>query len=172
MMQTPEMSVLPLRDIKLPAEPGFWPLAPGWWVVIVLAALFLLILAVKWFRYAKKKRRWQQINEQLDQIAYDYKTDQDSQKLLTTISTFLRRFVKYQLGQDQATSLAGGNWITYLNHFQGTCSFDAFEKALTEGVFKEDYEYDSDELIQTTRLFIKQLVMKPPNAEQLEVERV
>ena len=34
MQETP----LPLRDLHLPAEVGWWPLAPGWWVLIAIVA--------------------------------------------------------------------------------------------------------------------------------------
>ena len=58
-MQAPEVQILPLRDIRLPAEPGFWPLAPGWWMLLILFTVLLIVLAIKWHRYAQKKRRWQ-----------------------------------------------------------------------------------------------------------------
>ena len=34
---------LPLRDIALPAEIGWWPLAPGWWVLVTIVALALAV---------------------------------------------------------------------------------------------------------------------------------
>ena len=34
-----------LHDIVLPTPPGLWPLAPGWWLVILLLALLALRLA-------------------------------------------------------------------------------------------------------------------------------
>ena len=32
---------IPLRDLHLPEAIGLWPLAPGWWVTITLAVIFL-----------------------------------------------------------------------------------------------------------------------------------
>ncbi|HET9483332.1 MAG TPA: DUF4381 domain-containing protein, partial [Xanthomonadales bacterium] len=42
-----------LRDIHLPAEPSWWPPAPGWWLlaILVIAALVFLV------RFAWRKRR-------------------------------------------------------------------------------------------------------------------
>jgi hypothetical protein len=153
--------VLPLRDIKLPAEPGFWPLAPGWWLLIVALLLLLLWLGIKWYRYRMKKRRWLDINQQLAELEFSYQRDKNPQQLLTDVSVFLRRFVRFQLKQDQATSLVGSNWISYLNQFDPSKPFSAYETALTAGVYQSNCEYDAQGLIQTTRAFIRKQVMKP-----------
>ena len=34
--------LLPLRDLHLPEMVGWWPLAPGWWFLIALAAAVIL----------------------------------------------------------------------------------------------------------------------------------
>ena len=34
-------NALPLRDLHLPDAIGWWPLAPGWWVLIALSLLGL-----------------------------------------------------------------------------------------------------------------------------------
>ena len=160
-MQAPEAQILPLRDIRLPAEPGFWPLAPGWWMLLILFTVLLIVLAIKWHRYAQKKRRWQDIDQQLSQLEFDYQTNQDPQKLLTSVSVFLRRFVKFQMQHNQATAMIGANWVAHLNQFHKDQPFAAFEQALTQGVFQSTCEYDVDDLLRTTRLFIKQQVMRP-----------
>ncbi len=156
-----EAQMLPLRDIKLPSEPGFWPLAPGWWLLLILLSLVLIWLAIKWYRYHQKKRRWLAINEQLSALEFAYKKDQDKRQLLTEISVFLRRFVKYQLRQDQATTLVGEQWIAYLNLYDPKQPFAAYLSALTAGVYQADCDYDAEGLLHTTRAFIKQQVMHP-----------
>jgi len=160
-MQAKEIPTLPLRDIRLPAEPGFWPLAPGWWLLLGLALVLILWLGFKWYQYAKKKRRWQQIDHQLATIELAYKQNKNKQKLLADISVFLRRFVKFQLNQDRATSLAGQDWIDHLNQLQNDRPFMVFEQALTSGVYQNSYEFDAQDLLSTTQQFIKQHVMKP-----------
>lgn len=160
-MPSQEAQVLPLRDIKLPTEPGFWPLAPGWWILIVLLVVLLLWLAIKWYRHSVKKSRWQEINQQLTVLENSYKKNNDNQQLLTDVSTFLRRFVKFQLKQHQATTLAGNSWVAYLNQFHSAQPFAPYESALTVGVYQAQCDYDAAGLLQTTRDFIKQQVMKP-----------
>lgn len=171
-MQATEMPALPLRDIRLPAEPGFWPLAPGWWLLLVLTLVLITWLAIKWYQYTKKKRRWQQIEHQLAVIELEFNQSKNQQKLLTDVSVFLRRFVKFQLKQNQATALAGKDWIEHLNHLQNNRPFVAFEFALTSGVYQNSYEFDAKDLLNTTQQFIKQHVMKPTKLPAKEVTNV
>ncbi|TDR23629.1 DUF4381 domain-containing protein [Marinicella litoralis] len=171
-MQANEIPALPLRDIKLPAEPGFWPLAPGWWLLLVLSLLLLTWLAVKWYRYVQKKRRWQQIEHQLAEIELQFKQSNNKQNLLAEISVFLRRFVKFQLQQKKATTLAGQQWTDHLNQLQQEQPFLPFEQALTTGVYQHNFDYDATELLKTTRQFIKQHVMKPAKPQTQEVANV
>ena len=160
-MQAAEMPTLPLRDLKLPPEPGFWPLAPGWWVLIGLLLVLLVWIIIKRLRHQRKKSRWQQINQQLSDIEFRYQQHQNKQQLLAEVSTFLRRFVRFQLKQQQATTFSGQNWVDHLNQLQGAAAFAPFATSLTQGVFQAKHEYDADGLLTTARSFIKQQVMKP-----------
>ena len=45
-----EQNALPLKDLHLPAETGWWPLAPGWWGVIGVLAAAAAYLAWRWYR--------------------------------------------------------------------------------------------------------------------------
>ena len=160
--------VLPLRDIKLPAEPGYWPLAPGWWLLLITLLVLAVWLGNKWYRYRLKKRRWLEINKQLSELEFVYQQNKNQQQLLTGVSVFLRRFVKYQLKQDQATTLAGDSWIAHLNQYDQSQPFAAYEAALTAGVYQADCEYDAAGLLQTSRDFVQKQVMKPTDLTQFK----
>ncbi len=165
-MQSPEMPILPLRDIKLPPEPGFWPLAPGWWLVIVVLTVVLIWLCYRWIKHLKKKRRWQEIDYQLSAIEFSYQQQQDKTQLLTDLSVFLRRFVKFQLQQNQAVTLSGRDWIEHLNQLQEHKPFAAYATVLSEGVFQKNPDFDVNGLLETTRQFIKSQVMNPAKKAQ------
>ena len=160
--------VLPLRDIKLPAEPGFWPLAPGWWLVLVILLVLVFWLGHKWYRYHLKKRRWLEINQQLSELEFDYQQHKNKQQLLANISVFLRRFVKYQLNQNQATTLAGNSWVAHLNQYDQSQPFAAYESALSTGAYQADCTYDAEGLLQVTGDFIRKQVMKPTDSTQFK----
>ena len=54
-------TTLPLRDVHLPAAPGGWPPAPGWW--LLPGALLLGLGAVVALRLHRRRRRqrWQSL---------------------------------------------------------------------------------------------------------------
>ncbi|MEM8682735.1 MAG: DUF4381 domain-containing protein [Pseudomonadota bacterium] len=39
---------IPIRDLHLPPEISWWPLAPGWWVILAIVAI-VLVLSVRAF---------------------------------------------------------------------------------------------------------------------------
>ncbi len=58
---------IPLRDLRLPETIGWWPLAPGWWFVIVLLLVglgFLLRLYLRTrARGAARRHALRKLNE-------------------------------------------------------------------------------------------------------------
>ena len=160
MMQNLQQT-LPLRDIKLPPDPGFWPLAPGWWALIALALLGLSGLVILWLKHRRRKRRWLAIEAQLGQIEFDYKRHQNKQKLLSELSMFLRRFVRFESHNQTATTWSGDAWINHLNQMHPRQSFAPFAEALSQGVYQAAHDYDETALLQTMHQVLKSQVMQP-----------
>ncbi len=107
---------LPLRDIHLPPEPGFWPLAPGWWVLLGLVLLLALLGLWRWRVTRLRRARLKSVKQLLRRIATDYAAHQNTHRLAQDLSNLLRRHVRYVLGDAQATRLSGRDWADYLSH--------------------------------------------------------
>ena len=100
-----------LRGLHLPPEPGLWPLAPGWW--LLLAALLVLGLAVVWlWRHRAQKR---QPHPALAEAARLQVRAQslDDHALITQCAALLRRVAIQQHGPHVA-GLAGTAWAQFL----------------------------------------------------------
>ncbi|MBN8801774.1 MAG: hypothetical protein ABS96_25240 [Lysobacteraceae bacterium SCN 69-123] len=54
-------TTLPLRDVHLPAAPGGWPPAPGWWLLSGALLLGLGVLVALRLRRRRRRRRWQSL---------------------------------------------------------------------------------------------------------------
>ena len=162
MMQLPDLpsTALPLRDIRLPGEPGFWPLAPGWWVLLVMALGLLTWLSIKWWQHRGRKQQWQAIEQQLTAIEFAHQREPDKQRLLRQLSGFLRRFVRHHLRDDVAISATGDDWINHLNQWLPGQPFTPFREALTVGMYQPACDYDDQQLLELTRRLIKSQVLR------------
>ncbi len=108
LVPTPEQ-LQQLKDITLPPQISWWPLAVGWQILIALA--MLLILAGLWYYYRYKtrlKRTALQALQSLPPSVY-----KDSTVLAAEVSALLRRVAIQRYGNHIAT-LHGTAWRTYL----------------------------------------------------------
>ncbi|VAW83212.1 FIG00657500: hypothetical protein [hydrothermal vent metagenome] len=113
---------LQLRDIHLPTGPGFWPPAPGWWI---LAALSLVLLVwVAWvatyhYRLHRQRQRILALLAELEQDAGNRATPEN----IAQISTLLRRLALMRYPRQQVAALTGIDWLRFLDKSGGQGRF-------------------------------------------------
>lgn len=113
-----ESAQLPLRDIHLPEPVGWWPPAPGWWL---LAVFIPLIIGLLFWLYKKltKKTAIKAARKQLLQIKQS--KDSTSREKLQAISSLFRRVAISIAGRYNCAGLTGQEWLDYLDR-TGNCS--------------------------------------------------
>jgi len=107
---------LQLRDIHLPAEPGFWPPAPGWWILAAL--LFVLLARAAWVatqRYRLRRQR-QRILAMLDALEKDTGTTPEK---IAQVSILLRRLALMHYPRQRVAALTGNDWLGFLDESGG-----------------------------------------------------
>lgn len=104
------MTAPPLRDIHLPAEPGLWPPAPGWWVLFALLAVAVaLVLRLAW--RAARRRRWRRaLLADFDEALSKATSPADE---VAALSSLLRRAAR--LRHPHALALGGEDWLRFLD---------------------------------------------------------
>lgn len=114
--QALQQALAQLHDIQLPAEPGWWPLAMGWWLTFAALGLALvaILLGRYWWRRTAVKRaalaEWRTIAE----------ADVDEQQRLIALAQLLKRAA---ISQDAAAAgLTEQRWAAYLNQ-QGKTNY-------------------------------------------------
>jgi len=111
---------LDLRDIHLPAEPGLWPPAPGWWLLFVLIMAVVLWLGrLGWGRYRRWRRR-QRILAELDRLRRE---DLRGPALITAVSTLLKRVALMRYPRTEVAALTGDAWLAFLDRSGGDGRF-------------------------------------------------
>ena len=106
---------IPLRDLHLPEPVGWWPLAPGWWILLALAAMLLGWQA--WLAI----RRWQRARprrialRRLRELAGQPALRNDVARLASELSILVRRAMLAYVPRQQAAGLTGDAWLRWLD---------------------------------------------------------
>jgi len=159
---------LELRDIHLPTDPSMWPLAPGWWVLIVLALVAFYYLFKLLAKIQNTKRLNQLMQDELLSVRESYKNHNNKHKLAADVSTLLNRFVIHVLKDSNASSLSGEAWIVYLNSRVNDQVFDDFKNELTQAQYQKDVDFDVPRLIATVKNYFPKAIKNRKKYEKLK----
>jgi len=106
---------LDLKDIHLPADPSWWPPAPGWWALAVLLIVALAIgLPWAWRRGRSVRQR------RLTRVVFNSALAAPDLNL-AQLSELLRRAVR--LRDPNAAALTGEAWLAHLDDALKTREF-------------------------------------------------
>ena len=124
----PTVDDLPLRDIHLPGPIGWWPPAPGWWVVAALVLVVLALYGIHYYRARHKRaalRAMTRVRSALEQGA-------EPVACLQFLSTILRRFAMTSVarmrgatGEPDVAGLIGERWLKFLDARWARTEFSA-----------------------------------------------
>lgn len=103
-----------LHDIEELDPIGWWPLAPGWWIVMGLAIVVILILLAYIISWILFSRSWKK--DTLNQLALlEHRlSDKTAREVLTHVSEYLRRIVLRRFSRQDCAALTGENWLKWL----------------------------------------------------------
>ena len=106
-----------LRDIHLPADVGWWPLAPGWWVLIAVIFALLVWAMYKWLKRRKHQQLLLDVKQELIQIQSQFNQQQSKQTLILSYSELLRRLLMLHLGREDTARLSGQKWFELISNY-------------------------------------------------------
>jgi hypothetical protein len=101
-----------LRDIHLPAEPSWWPPAPGWWLLAAVALAVMAWLAWRALRRARLQRRRRRLRAAWAEAVARHAPEQGA-ALVAELSLLLRRAAKRHA--PKALALQGEAWLEFLD---------------------------------------------------------
>jgi hypothetical protein len=162
-----------LRDIRMPAPIGWWPLAPGWYLFILIVVLLGVGLTIVSFRNYPFWRVKRQALGILSQYEDQYLLDQNSQEACATVSELLKKVALAYYPRELVASLYKGDWLTFLNRTlvytpwykrvfskifckkEKSLVFNSLHKELLEYPYQESQLVDLDLLFSSARMWIK-----------------
>ncbi len=158
---------LQLRDIHLPDPVSWWPLAPGWWLVLALIIVVSVLVAVFVRRY--RQRHYRRLGlMHLTAIERDEAIQQDHRQLIQQLSKLLRHMSVLHY-REPCAGLEGQAWLIFLDQpfrKQAEPSNQPFSagvgQCLGTGPYQKDIgDIDTIALFALCRLWIKKLPLPP-----------
>lgn len=126
---------LPLRDIHLPEAVGWWPPAPGWWLLVVMIPLTVW-LGIRLYKRFTRQTAIKSARKILAGIKQDGLHD-DFDKLCQ-LSVLIRRVAISLAPRSEAASLTGSAWLEYLDRsMDGQPFSQGVGRQLIEGPYRE-----------------------------------
>ena len=108
-------NALPLRDLHLPDAIGWWPLAPGWWVVLAIVSAALGYLAWRLYkRWLFNAPRRYALRE-LARFEVEYLEHGNPVTLGKQLSELLRRGMLAYAPREEVAGLTGEEWLVWLD---------------------------------------------------------
>ena len=145
-----------LRDIHTAAPVGWWPPAPGWWVL----ALLLLVL-LGWLgrrvlaRYRVHQRRKQMLGW-VDHLNANIDPQRDPQAYLSTLNRIFKLVALRAFPDQHCAVLSGQEWVDFL--IEKTKKMQSAESlgVLAAGPYDPAPKFDPDQLSELSRYWIRQ----------------
>lgn len=145
-----------LKDIHLPPPIHWWPLAPGWYLLILLMALFTAWSLNKLYRRYLRAQPKRMALKLLAEYQQSYEKDKNSQMTSARLSELLRRVALAYYPRSQVASLKGEAWIEFLNQSAKNVDFRSVKNMLLELPFQSKQKTSLKPLFTRTEAWIKQ----------------
>lgn len=104
-----------LRDIHLPEAVSWWPLAPGWYALLIGLVFTLLVFIIWIWHLYNRGRAKRNALVLLKNYYHQYKRDGNTQRASARVSELLKRVALVYYPRENVASLQGKNWIIFLN---------------------------------------------------------
>jgi hypothetical protein len=149
--QDPLAALHPLRE-PLPID--WWPLAPGWWILLVLLAVALLIFAWILLRRYKTRAYRREALAQLESLRTRYRQSQDANAYLAAANALLKSASLIAYPRRDVAASSGSAWLAFLN--QGLDATDHFPEEFVNGAYRKSaLAIDVDQLHSTAANWIR-----------------
>jgi hypothetical protein len=149
---------LALRDIHLPDPISWWPPAPGWWILLSIIVLGLIIF-VLWKKIQRKRRIKKAARTEFEIIRATYQNEMNPALLAQSISTLLRRICLSYYPHTHVPGMTGQQWLSYLD---STATIKGFQTSsgnilATAPYLPEDEcpDFDAEALLSLSEAWIE-----------------
>jgi len=151
MPERPLLSIL--HDIYTPDGVSWWPLAPGWWLLLVLGLGLIIFFLLRWRRGNSLQR---EARAELKRIRHEFQGHQQQNRLSMEINILLRRVALTRAPRSLVAGLMGIEWLKFLDQRGGAGEFShGAGQVLGVAPYARDTEVDAEALLQLAEQWIR-----------------
>lgn len=141
-----------LKDIHLPQDVSIWPLAPGWYLLLLLS---LIVISLSFFSLKKilaKKALKKNILKELKSIENDYKSGiNPGNKTCYLLSKLIKRTLLLKENRETIASMTGKAWFEKIGN-------DKIAKIIQDNEYKKNCDIDLNPIFEEVSKIIKKKV--------------
>ena len=149
--QDPLAALHPLREPELL---DWWPLAPGWWILIGLLFIVIAVAVrflLRWYRGNTYRRV---ALRQLQSLESEYQETRDDRQHIARINALLKSVALRAFPREQVAPQHGDAWLNFLN--RSAAPGLAFDSEFVQSMYQRSCpEADIAALHQAARHWIK-----------------
>ena len=172
MNQPVTQPTLNLRDIHLPEPISWWPIAPGWWMIIASVLLVITVVFIAKNIYLKKQLN-RDIKAELETIKQQYQLTKNKSLLAQSLSLLLRRASISYFPKTDTAGLIGDEWLAYLDNTSNRSSANKkFQSEIGRVLLSAPYlpedaklDFDEKKLIHLCETWLSSSHKKTPQAK-------
>ncbi len=146
----------PLRAIHLPDPIGWWPLAPGWYLLAFCLMMGLVALLMWLHRCYSNGQAKREALRLLSAYQQQYRPHINTQLTSARLSELLKRVALAYYPRTKVAGLRGDEWIAFLDETSINMDFSLVRIALLELPYHATKEHDLNVLFSMARTWIKQ----------------
>jgi len=104
-----------LHPLREPAAIGWWPPAPGWWLLLALVLIALGILGWRLLQRHRRNAYRRQGLAALARIRNQWQANNDHRRCLTEVNALLKAVALRAYPRRDIAGLSGDDWQEFLN---------------------------------------------------------
>jgi hypothetical protein len=149
-----------LKDIHLPDPVGWWPLAPGWWVLMAIVLTLFTAIVVWAIKRQRQRRYLQQACAELQALARSKLT---AGEFIAAVNAILKRVALQRHCDTQSVqpvgTLSGHSWLSYLDQTlakNSTAFRQGAGRALGESAYRPNPDVEQQAVLALAKRWVKQ----------------
>jgi len=132
-----------LHDIHFPEAVSYWPPAPGWWLLIILSVILVIVGYWLYRRVVHPNIRKQALAE-LAKLNQQLEDNQYPNQFFIDVSILIRRIAITVFGRKQVAGLAGESWLKFLDETSKSTFFTTGNGRLLATAPYSEKKYDKN----------------------------